>query len=153
MDNLKDRLQHDLTDAMRAHDEVARETLRMALAAIQRAEVAGKEQIELDDDAIVGVLQTEVRKRTEAAEAYAAGGRSDRADRERAEAAVLAAYLPAALSDADLEAIVAEEVAKAAGEGLTGGKAMGAVVKAVRARAGAGTEGGRIAAAVKAALG
>jgi hypothetical protein len=53
MDNLKDRLQHDLTDAMRAHDEVARETLRMALAAIQRAEVAGKEQIELADDASV----------------------------------------------------------------------------------------------------
>jgi uncharacterized protein YqeY len=111
MDNLKERLHHDLTDAMRAHDEVARETLRMALAAIQKAEVAGKEQIELDDDAIVGVLQTEVRKRTEAAEAYAAGGRDDRADRERAEAAVLAAYLPAALSDADLDAIVAEEVA------------------------------------------
>ena len=153
MDNLKDRLQHDLTDAMRAHDEVARETLRMALAAIQRAEVAGKEQIELDDDAIVGVLQTEVRKRTEAAEAYAGGGREDRAARERAEAAVLAAYLPAALSDDELSAIVAEEVARAAGEGLEGGRAMGAVVKAVRARAGAGTEGGRIAAAVKAALG
>jgi uncharacterized protein YqeY len=153
MDSLKDRLQHDLTAAMRAHDEVARETLRMALAAIQKAEVAGKEQVELDDDAIVGVLQTEVRKRTEAAEAYAAGGRADRADRERAEAAVLAAYLPAALTDSELEAIVAEEVAKAGAEGLSGGKAMGAVVKAVRVRAGAGTEGGRIAAAVKAALG
>ncbi|MFM7059674.1 MAG: GatB/YqeY domain-containing protein [Actinomycetes bacterium] len=153
MDSLKDRLQHDLTEAMRAQDEVTRETLRMALAAVQRAEVAGKEQIELDDDAIVGVLQTEVRKRTEAAEAYAAGGRTDRADRERAEAAVLAAYLPAALSEDDLAAIVAEEVARAADEGLAGGKAMGAVVKAVRARAGAGTEGGRIAAAVKAALG
>ncbi|MFM7617943.1 MAG: GatB/YqeY domain-containing protein [Actinomycetes bacterium] len=152
MDSLKDRLQHDLTDAMRAHDEVARETLRMALAAIQRAEVAGKEQVQLDDDAIVGVLQTEVRKRTEAADAYAAGGRTDRADRERAEAAVLAAYLPASLSDEELGAIVAEEVARAAGEGLDGGRAMGAVVKAVRARAGAGTEGGRIAAAVKAAL-
>lgn len=153
MDSLKDRLQHDLTEAMRAQDEVTRETLRMALAAVQRAEVAGKEQIELDDDAIVGVLQTEVRKRTEAAEAYAAGGRTDRADRERAEAAVLAAYLPAALSEDELAAIVAEEVARAADDGLSGGKAMGAVVKAVRARAGAGTEGGRIAAAVKAALG
>lgn len=153
MDGLKDRLQLDLTAAMRSHDEVARETLRMALAAIQRAEVAGKEQVELDDDAIVGVLQTEVRKRTEAAEAYAAGGREDRAARERAEASVLAAYLPAALSDSELDAIVAEEVARAAAEGLDGGRAMGAVVKAVRARAGAGTEGGRIAAAVKAVLG
>jgi uncharacterized protein YqeY len=153
MDSLKDRLQQDLTDAMRAQDEVARETLRMALAAVQRAEVAGKEQVELDDDAVVGVLQTEVRKRTEAAEAYASGGRDDRADRERAEAAVLAAYLPAALSEDELASIVAEEVARAGADGLTGGKAMGAVVKAVRARAGAGTEGGRIAAAVKAALG
>jgi uncharacterized protein YqeY len=153
MATLKDRLQHDLTEAMRAHDEVARETLRMALAAIQRAEVAGKEQIELDDDAVVGVLQTEVRKRTEAADAFASGGRVDRAERERAEAAVLAGYLPAALSDADLQVIVDEEVAAAAAQGLSGGKAMGAVVKAVRARAGAGTEGGRIAAAVKATLG
>lgn len=153
MDTLKDRLQHDLTDAMRAQDDVARETLRMALAAIQRAEVAGKEQVELDDDAIVAVLQTEVRKRTEAADAYASGGRDDRAERERAEAAVLAAYLPAALSDDELTAIVVEEVARAAEGGLAGGKAMGAVVKAVRARAGAGTEGGRIAAAVKSALG
>jgi uncharacterized protein YqeY len=153
MATLKDRLQHDLTEAMRAHDEVARETLRMALAAIQRAEVAGKEQIELDDDAVVGVLQTEVRKRTEAADAFAAGGRGDRAERERAEAAVLAGYLPAALSDDDLQVIVDEEVAAAEAQGLSGGKAMGAVVKAVRARAGAGTEGGRIAAAVKATLG
>jgi uncharacterized protein YqeY len=153
MDSLKDRLQHDLTDAMRARDDVARETLRMALAAIQRAEVAGKEQVELDDDAVVAVLQTEVRKRTEAADAYATGGRDDRAERERAEAALLAAYLPAALSDDELTAIVAEEVARAAEGGLAGGKAMGAVVKAVRARAGAGTEGSRIAAAVKSALG
>lgn len=138
---------------MRSRDEITRDTLRMAIAAVRKAEVSGKEKVELDDDSVIGVLQAEVRKRIEAAEAYLLVGREDRSSKERAEAAVLAAYLPAALDDAALTQIVAEEVANAEAAGLTGGKAMGAVVKAVRARAGAGTDGGRIASAVKAALG
>lgn len=138
---------------MRSRDEITRDTLRMAIAAVRKAEVSGKEKVELDDDAVIGVLQAEVRKRIEAADAYLLAGREDRSTKERAEADVLAAYLPAALDDASLAAIVAEEVANAEAEGLTGGKAMGAVVKAVRARAGAGTDGGRVASAVKSALG
>lgn len=138
---------------MRSRDEITRDTLRMAIAAVRKAEVSGKEKVELGDDAVIAVLQAEVRKRIEAADAYLLVGREDRSTKERAEAAVLAAYLPAALDDASLAAIVAEEVANAEASGLTGGKAMGAVVKAVRVRAGAGTDGGRIASAVKAALG
>jgi uncharacterized protein len=149
---LKERLQSDLTDAMRARDETKVATLRMALAAITKAEVAGKEHVTLSDPEVVGVLRTEIKKRHEAAAMYETGGRTDRAARERAEADVLAGYMPAEIDDAALHAIVAEEVALL-DAGTSGGKAMGVVVKAVRARVGDGADGSRVAAAVKAALG
>ena len=149
---MKAQLQADLTDAMRARDELKVATLRMALAAITKASVAGKEQVTLSDDAIVGVLRSEIKKRHDAAEMYETGGRADRAARERSEAEVLAAYLPAAMDDDALAAIVAEEAA-AVTPGESSGKALGQVVKAVRARVGDSADGARIAAAVKAALG
>jgi uncharacterized protein YqeY len=99
------------------------------------------------------VLRSEMKKRHEAADMYESGGRLDRAERERAEAAVLAAYLPAEMDDAALAAIVQEEVATVEASGVTGGKAMGVAVKAVRERVGDGADGARIAAAVKTALG
>ena len=152
METLKKQLENDLSAAMRSRDELKRDTLRMAIAGIRKAEVSGKEKVELTDDAVIGVLQAEVRKRIEAADAYLSAGREDRSAKERAEAEVLSAYLPEALDDEALSLVVAEEVAVAEAAGLSGGKAMGSVVKAVRARAGAGTDGGRIAAAVKSAL-
>ncbi len=148
----KERLQADLTEAMRARDDITVSTLRMALTAITKAEVAGTEAIELDDDTILVLLAAESKKRAEAADLYEQGGRAELAAKERAEMAVLARYLPTALSDDELAAIVAEEVAVAAGSGAEGGKAMGAVIKAVRDRVGQRADGGRIAAAVKAAL-
>jgi uncharacterized protein YqeY len=150
---VKDRLQSDLTDAIRARDDVRVATIRMALAAITKAEVAGKQQVELSDAEIVGVLRSEQKKRVEAAALYEQGGRADRAERERAEADVLAGYLPPAIDDAALDAIVAEEVATVTATGASGGKAMGAVVKAVKERVGDGADGARIAAAAKSALG
>ncbi len=152
METLKKQLENDLSAAMRSRDELKRDTLRMAIAGIRKAEVSGKEKVELTDDAVIGVLQAEVRKRIEAADAYLSAGREDRSAKERAEAEVLSAYLPEALDDEALSLVVAEEVAVAEAAGLSGGKAMGSVVKAVRERAGAGTDGGRIAAAVKSAL-
>ncbi len=153
MTSLKERLQHDLTAAMKARDETTTSTLRMALAAVMNAEVAGKEAVTLTDEQVLDVLRSEVKKRAEAAELYDQGGRVESAAKERAEAAILGAYLPAAMSDDELQAVVAEEVAAAASAGHVGPKAMGAVVKAVRARAGAQADGARIAAMVKAALG
>jgi hypothetical protein len=149
----KQQLQSDLTEAMRARDEITVSTLRMTLTAITKAEVAGTEAVELDDDAILVLLASESKKRAEAADLYEQGGRAELAAKERAEMAVLARYLPAALSDDELAAIVADEVAAAAGSGATGGKAMGQVIKAVRERVGQQADGSRIAAAVKAALG
>ena len=148
MPSLKDQLQAHLTEAIRAQNDVVRSTLRMALTAIARAEVAGETHTTLTDDQVLGLLRSEIRKRAEAADIFAAAGRDELAARERAEAEVLAPYLPAELS-----AIVTEEVSRAEQEGLTGGRAMGSVIKAVRARVGQQAGGGRIAEAVKAALG
>jgi uncharacterized protein len=152
MPSLKDQLQADLTAAIRTQNDVVRSTLRMALTAISRAEVAGTTHTTLTDDQVLGLLRTEVNKRAEAADIFAAAGRPELAVRERAEADVLAPYLPAELSDEALGAIVAEEVARSEEEGVTGGRAMGSVIKAVRGRVGQQAGGGRIAEAVKAAL-
>lgn len=138
---------------MKARDELATSTLRMALAAITNAEVAGDEAVELSDEQVVGVLVAEAKKRSEAAEVYESAGRDAQGAKERAELALITIYLPAALGDEELSAIVADEVARAAAQGVTGPKAMGQVVKAVRSRAGAGADGARIAALVKSALG
>jgi uncharacterized protein len=150
---LKDRIKSDITEAMKAREEAKLSTLRMVLSALQNAEVAGDEAIVLTDDQAIAVLRSEAKKRAESAQIYADAGRTDAATKERAEQAIIDAYLPAAMSDEDVAKIVAEEVANAAAAGATGGKAMGAVVKAVRERVGASADGGKIAALVKSALG
>jgi hypothetical protein len=149
---LKQHLRTDLEAAMRSKDELRRSTLRMALTAVTTAEVAGTTARELTDEEVLAVLRSEAKKRREAAEAFATSGRPDaaaRAERERAEEAVLAAYLPAQLDDEALAALVAEEVAAAAAAGRTGPAAMGAVMASVRPRVGQAAEGGRVAAEVR----
>jgi uncharacterized protein YqeY len=145
MTSLKDTLKTDLNTAMKARAEIEVSTLRMVLAAVMNAEVAGNEAVTLTDDQVIAVMMAEAKKRNEAAEVYEQAGRAESATKER--------YLPASLSDEEISVIVDEEVARAAAEGHSGGKAMGLVVKAVRARAGAGVDGGRVAALVKSALG
>lgn len=154
MSELKDRLQADMVAAMKAHDEVTKSTLRMAVAAIKTEQVAGREARELTDAEVVGVLNREVSKRRDSAQAYTSGNRPELAAKELAEVEVLQRYLPAALTDAELDAMVAEEVAAAAA-GLGAAptmKQMGLVIKAVNARAAGRTEGAKVAAKVKAAL-
>jgi uncharacterized protein YqeY len=151
--SVKDDLQAALTAAMKARDEVSLTSLRQALAAIATAETAGKEAVSLGDDAVLGIVAAEVRKYHETADAFAGAGRAESAERERAYAAVLEAYLPAALSIDELQALIDAEVAAAAADGATGMKAMGRVVAAVRGTAGAGADGATIAAMVKATLG
>lgn len=138
---------------MKARQEVTTSTLRMVLTAVMNAEVAGDMVKVLSDDQVLDILRAEVKKRNESAEIYAGADRAEAAFKERAEAAIIEAYLPAGMTDDELGKVVAEEVANATASGVTGGKAMGAVVKAVRARAGASADGAKIAALVKAALG
>ena len=152
MPGLKGQLRDDLTQSMRDRDEIAKSTIRMVLASIGKAEVAGDTAVELSDDDVLKLLASEQKKRIEAADLYDQGGRDELATKERAEAKFIARYLPAALDDATLNAIIAEEVAHAATSGATGGKAMGVVIKAVKDRAGQSADGARVAAAVKAAL-
>lgn len=152
MSALKDRLQADLTEAIRAQDELTMATLRMALSAITNAEVSGKEARELSDDEVVVVLTSEAKKRREAAESFDAGGAADRADRERAELGVLQRYLPEQLSEGELQQIVADAVAAAAADGKTGPAAMGAVMKVVTPQTRGRADGSQVAAMVKEAL-
>lgn len=151
--SLKDTIQSDLTTAQKDRNELTLSTLRMMLAAIMNAEVAGKEKTSLTDDQIVDVLRSESKKRVESAEIYEQNGRAEAAKKERSEVEIIAKYLPAAIDDAELNAIVVDEVTKAKAGGAEGPKAMGVVVKAVRERVGSGADGSRIAAAVKSALG
>jgi len=153
MSELSTRIRSDLTEAMKARDEVTVSTLRMVISAISTASVAGDSAVELSDEQIIDVLRSEGKRRSEAAEVFQEAGRADRAEAERAELAVIERYLPAAMDDAELVAIVAEEVAKVVATGASGGRAMGESVKAVRARVGSGADGARVAAAVKAELG
>ena len=151
---LKARIRADLTAAMKARDAAVTGTLRMVLAAITTAEVAGATAKELSDDEVVAVLGKEVKKRNESVEIYRSASRDELADKEAAEAAIIEQYLPAQLTDDDLAAIVASEIAamtSSSGEAPTM-KQMGLVIKAVKERAGAQADGSRVAAAVKAAL-
>ena len=152
MSALKDRLRSDLTAAIKAREEIRSSTLRMVLSAITNAEVAGKQARELSDDDVIGVLSTEAKKRREAASAFDEGGRPEMAERERAEAKVIADYLPEPLSDADIEAIVTEAIAQTGAEGecmRAMGKVMGVVQPRVKGRA----DGAAVAARVRSRLG
>lgn len=147
--SLKSTLQHDLQTAIRGRDQVRSGTLRMALAAVTTEEVAGKQARTLSDDDVLKVLVKEAKKRREAASAYDEAGRSELAERERAELAVLEDYLPAQLSDAELEELVARAVADTGASGMPD---MGRVMKAAQPLVAGRAEGGRVAAAVRAAL-
>lgn len=149
MGELKDRLQADLTESMKARDELRTATLRMVLTAIGTEEVAGKAARSLSGEEELKVLAREAKKRREAAEAFRSGGAENRAARELAEEEVLAGYLPAQLSDAELAELVAQAVREA---GAQGPQAMGAVMKVVNPKVAGRAEGGRVAAAVRAAL-
>ncbi len=152
MSALKDRLRNDLTVAIKARDDVRSSTLRMVLTAITNAEVAGSEARELSDDDIIGVLSTESKKRREAAQAFSDGDRAEMADKERAEAAVIADYLPAQLGEDEIAEVVraAIEQVGAAGEGMRAmGKVMGVVTPQTKGRA----DGAVVAAEVRRQLG
>ena len=154
MAELKDRLRSDRVAAMKARDQVAKDTLGMALTAIQLEEVSGDAARELTDDEVLKVLTREAARRKDSAEAYTAGNRPELAAKELAEAEILQAYLPAALTEAELDALVSEEVAAAAAAlgAQPPMKQMGQIIKAVNARAAGRAEGATVAAKVRAAL-
>ncbi len=151
MGEIKNQLRTDLTAAMKARDEFAKSTIRMALGAIQYAEVAGDEARELTKDEEIAVLTKEQRSRAESAETYAGAGRPELAEKESAEADFLARYLPQPLTEDELVAMVDAEVARSAeelGEQPTM-KQMGGIVKAVNAQVAGRADGKTVATLVR----
>ena len=145
---LKDRLRADLTAAIRERDKVRSGTIRMVLSAISEAEVAGKTAVELSDQQVLDVVIREAKKRREAEEAFSAAGRAELAEKEHAEAAVLAGYLPQQLTGEEVAAIVREAIERtgAAELGPRGiGKVMGVVTPQTKGKA----DGGAVAAEVR----
>jgi uncharacterized protein YqeY len=147
MPTLKERITEDMKAAMRAKDAERLGAIRMLTAAIKQKEV--DERVELDDAAVVGIVDKLLKQRKDSIEAFEKAGRQDLADKEKAEVVVLQAYLPARLSadevKAEVQAIVAELGAKGPGD-------MGKVMGAVKQRLAGKADMGQVSAAVKAAL-
>lgn len=146
---LKQTLQSDLNQAMKSRDKVTAGALRMTIAAVKTAEVSGDTAKELTDDETLKVITKEAKKRREAADAYDAANRPELAEQERAELVVLEKYLPAQLSDAELDQMVAEAVTESGATSMGG---MGNVMKILQPKIAGRADGGKIAAAVKRAL-
>jgi uncharacterized protein YqeY len=152
MNSLKDRLRADLITAMKARDDVRSSTIRMILTSVTNAEVAGAVAKELTDDEMLSVLATESKKRREAAVAFEEGNRPESAAKERAEAAVIADYLPAQLGPEEVAAIVTAAVEQLGAAGA-GPKAMGKVMGVVQPQVKGRADGAAVAAEVRRQLG
>jgi uncharacterized protein YqeY len=146
---LKEKLQADLTQAIRSRDEVVSGTVRMLLAAITNEEVAGKAARVLTDSEIITVLSREVKKRREAVDAYTQVKRDDLASKEKAEAAVIAKYLPAQLSEDEMKKLIQDAIAETGASGPAG---MGLVMKVLQPKIAGKADGGVVSGLVKAAL-
>ncbi len=152
MPELKDRLRQELTASMKARDELRSSTLRMVLTGITNAEVSGKQARELTDDDVTTVLASEAKKRREAALAFDDAARPELATKERAEAAIIAEFLPEPLSEGEVRDLVATTIADLGvqGEGIRAmGKVMGALTPRTRGRA----DGAAVSAEVRRQLG
>ena len=146
---LKEKLQNDLTEAMRARDEVRSSTIRIVLTAIKNEEVSGKEARELSDAEVITVLSREAKKRREAAEAFEQAGAKDRAEMEKVEGVVIAEYLPVQLSESEIKEMINAAIAET---GATGPQQMGLVMKSIQTKIAGRADGGVVSSLVKAVL-
>ena len=147
---LKEKLQADLTDAIKARNETKAGTIRMVLAAITTEEVSGKQARVLTDAEIITVLSREAKKRREAIDAYSAANRADLVAKEKSESDVISAYLPEQLSDSEIEKLVQEAISQTGASGASG---MGQVMKFLQPKIAGKADGGKVSAIVKKALG
>jgi uncharacterized protein YqeY len=145
---LKERITEDMKAAMRASEKERLSTIRLVQAAIKQREV--DERITLDDTQVLVVLEKMVKQRKESIAQFEQGGRKDLADKERREIELLQAYLPAQLSDSELDALIRDAVAATGAASIKDmGKVMGVVKSKAAGRADMATVGAR----VKAVLG
>ena len=144
---LKTQLNQDMIAARKAREEVRKAALESVLVAVKQREVDDRK--ELSDAEILSIVEKLLKQRRESIAGYEQGGRADLAEREKAEAAVLAAYLPQQLSDAEIEAEVAQAIAAA---GASGPQDMGKVMGGLKAKLAGRADMGKVSAAVKAKL-
>jgi hypothetical protein len=144
---LKERITEDMKAAMRASEKERLSTIRMLQAAIKQREV--DERITLDDAQVVAVLEKMVKQRKESVVQFEQGGRADLADKEKAEIALLTAYLPAQLSEVEVDALIRDAIAAT---GASSVKDMGKVMGVVKAKAAGRADMGAVSARIKAAL-
>jgi len=145
--SLRDRIQTDITAAMRGRDVLRRDVLRMASNAAYNLEK--RNQRPLTDDEYLGVLTREVKTRRESVEAYEKGGRADLAAKEQAEIDILSEYLPQALSDAEVDALIDEAIAETAATNARDlGQVMGWLAPRTRGRADGKVVSGKVASAL-----
>ena len=147
--SLKEKLQADLTNAIRERDEVTSSTIRMILTSIRNEEVAGKEAKALSDAEIITVLSREAKKRREAAEAFDAAKALDRAAAERAEGAVIALYLPQQLSEPEIKNLIEAAMKET---GASAPNQMGLVMKVLQPKISGRADGAMVSSLVKQAL-
>ncbi|HEV2477171.1 MAG TPA: GatB/YqeY domain-containing protein [Candidatus Dormibacteraeota bacterium] len=147
---LYDRVQTDMVEARRRRDEVGLSTLSLLKSELVRASKDGGAGGQINDDLVVRVARKEVKRREEAIDAFRKAGREDSARREEAEMAVLRGYLPAAMSDQELEAEIRAVIAEVKPDGPKG---FGAVMKAATARLAGRADGTQVAAVTRRLLG
>jgi uncharacterized protein YqeY len=141
---LRDRITEDMKSAMRAGEKERLATIRLALAAIKQREV--DERITLDDVQVLAVLEKMIKQRKEAIGQFETGGRADLVAKETAEIAVLQAYLPAQMSDAEIDALIAEAISSTGAASI---KDMGKVMGVVKAKAQGRVDMGALSARIK----
>ena len=146
---LKAQLRTDMTASMKAGTKERTGTLRLLIAAVMAEEKAGDTAVELDDAAVQSVLKRQLKQRSESIEAFRAGGREEQAAAEEAEAVIIAEYLPAAMSDEELESKVKAALAEG---GFSEMSQMGLAMKAVMAAVGDDADGKKVSALVRGAL-
>jgi hypothetical protein len=144
---LKARITDDMKDAMRAKDAARLSTIRLLLAAVKQREV--DERIELADADVLGVIEKMVKQRRESIAQFEAGKRPDLAAIERAEVAVLQGYLPAPLTDAEIDTLIAEAIHATGATGIAG---MGKVMATVKPKLAGRADMGAVSAKIKARL-
>lgn len=145
---LKEQLSDDMKSALRAHDRERLSVLRMLLAALQQREI--DERIELDDAGVLAVIDKMVKQRRDAETQYRAAGRAELADAENAEVDVLEAYLPPALAEAELGALIDAAIAASSAAGV---RDMGRVMAALKPQVQGRADMGAVSAAVRQRLG
>lgn len=141
---LKDRITEEMKNAMRAGEKERLATIRLILSAIKQREV--DERIQLDDTQVLAVIEKMVKQRKESIAQFESGGRADLVAKEQAEMAVLQTYLPTQMSDAEVDALIAEAVAATGAASI---KDMGKVMAAVKAKAQGRADMGAVSARIK----